>query len=181
MRSAAGRVWDFIKVLTLFGVVAFVSAYLADYAGEEYSGTARVIDGDSLEVGGQEIRLFGIDAPEFSQDCQSSTKTGTFSCGREALKHLKRLIGGRVVHCDGWEMDKFQRLLATCKAGDVLLNERMVRDGWAVAYGDYAGLEFEAMQAKRGLWAGEFKLPAQWRTDRREAHSPSLFRSLKFW
>ncbi len=33
----------------------------------EISGPARVVDGDTLEIGGERIRLYGIDAPESAQ------------------------------------------------------------------------------------------------------------------
>ena len=39
-------------------------------AGAELAGTARVIDGDTIEVAGTRVRLWGIDAPEHDQTCQ---------------------------------------------------------------------------------------------------------------
>ena len=45
-------------------------------------GTGHAKDGDSLMVGDTEVRLFGIDAPEWDQSCQ---KNGTdWSCGAAA-------------------------------------------------------------------------------------------------
>ena len=65
MRRAGAKIWDFLRVLILFALLAVFSAFLANYADEEYSGAAKVLDGDSLIVAGQEIRLKGMDAPEY--------------------------------------------------------------------------------------------------------------------
>ena len=40
--------------------------------GEIIAGRARVVDGDSLEIGAARIRLFGIDAPEGAQHCRDA-------------------------------------------------------------------------------------------------------------
>ncbi|MBK8457575.1 MAG: thermonuclease family protein [Phyllobacteriaceae bacterium] len=103
----------------------------------------------------------GLDAPEFSQICRRDN--ADYGCGREARGELKRLIGGQKVVCDGWERDKYNRLLASCRAGATDLNASMVANGWAVAYGGYAAEEAAARQAKRGLWAGTFDRPSSWR------------------
>ena len=86
-----------------------------------------------------------------------------YPCGRDARDALRRLIGGRAVTCEGWERDRYGRLLAFCKAGAVDLNRALVEQGWAVAFGDFQAEEFAARQAARGLWAGDFDRPRQWR------------------
>ena len=58
-------------------------------AGEAITGPARVIDGDPLFVAGQEIRLYGIDAPECNQTCAWPGKT--IPCGRLATLALMDL------------------------------------------------------------------------------------------
>eukprot|EP00959_Pyramimonas_sp_CCMP1952_P001539 31623-Pyramimonas_sp.AAC.1 len=48
---------------------------------EVLSGSPRTVDGDTLEVAGTRIRLYGIDAPESLQMCK--TKSGKdYSCGK---------------------------------------------------------------------------------------------------
>jgi len=181
MRRTTSKVWDFMKVLGLFAAVAGLSAFLADFSSDEFAGYARVIDGDSLHIGEREIRLFGIDAPEFSQTCQRNDHDQSFACGREALAHLQRLIAGKDVYCNGWERDKYNRLLAICSVENLNLNEAMVLSGWAVAFGDYEALERQARQSRRGLWDTDFLPPSQWRKETREARTEGLFQALKFW
>ena len=181
MRRAGAKIWDFLRVLVLFAVLAVFSAFLANYAAEDYSGVPKVLDGDSLIVAGQEIRLKGLDAPEYKQSCKSKSAGSTFACGRAALDHLKRLIGGREIDCRGWETDKYQRVLATCSVDATLLNEQMVLDGWAISFGGYSRLEEEAKEARRGLWAHEFVSPAEWRRQSQETHTSGLLDSFLFW
>ena len=127
------------------------------------AGRALVGDGDSLQIDDTRIRLEGIDAPEFQQICTLSGRQS--DCGRQAARHLRRLIGQRQVECAGWRVDRFERLLAVCHAGDIDLNARMVFDGWAVSFGAYEGEEAQARRAGRGLWAGSFDRPRDWRRD----------------
>ena len=44
----------------------------SEQTGPTISGRAKIIDGDSLEVAGARIRLFGIDAPEAHQQCRDA-------------------------------------------------------------------------------------------------------------
>lgn len=165
------RVKDFLGVLILFGSVALLSAWLAQQAGQELSGRSVVLDGDSLRLADQEIRLLGIDAPEFSQQCVRLSDGEQIACGRQSRNHLRALIDARDVICDGWEQDKFDRLLAVCSVEGVELNRTMVADGWAVSFGAYEGEEAIASANGKGLWSSEFQRPSEWRRDSKEAHS----------
>src|SRR5262245_40881780 len=66
--------------------------------GGTIAGRARVVDGDSLEIGFSRIRLFGIDAPEARQDCRDKDNRVT-PCGMQARRALLDLVGGREVSC----------------------------------------------------------------------------------
>ena len=83
--------------------------------GAPIQGRAKIIDGNSLEVAGERIRLFGIDAPEGKQDCRDANGLG-YSCGREAARILTALIGGRPVTCTRVTHDQYERDVATCVA-----------------------------------------------------------------
>jgi endonuclease YncB( thermonuclease family) len=124
-------------------------------------GRARVGDGDGLTIGDTRMRLVGIDAPELAQDCRIDGRR--VACGIVARDRLIGLIAGRPVDCDWGRLDRWGRALARCRAGGTDLGAAMVRDGWAVAYGGHEAEEAEARAARRGLWAGTFEWPEEWR------------------
>lgn len=129
-----------------------------------------VIDGDSLTVRQEDapltIRLTGIDAVEYRQDC---TRTGApWPCGREARSALEKLAGRGALHCELAAKDHYGRTLATCRTAafpdGIDLGAEMVRQGWAVATSDaYMVEEAEAQARQRGIWQGGFVRPTDWR------------------
>jgi endonuclease YncB( thermonuclease family) len=132
-------------------------------AATPITGRARIIDGDSLEVAGETIRLFGIDAPEAHQQCRDANGQD-YACGRDAARILTALIGGRPVSCTLVTHDRYARDVATCQAEGRDLGEAMVRAGYARhSEGRYAAAERDARAAKRGIWAGAFEEPEAWR------------------
>jgi endonuclease YncB( thermonuclease family) len=156
--------------LVIIAVLAFVAHLMKApprTPGEPVTGRARVIDGDSLEISGVSIRLFGIDAPERDQNCLDADSRA-YSCGGAALRALAAAIAGRDVTCTPVEVDQYKRDVAVCTADGVDLGETMVRGGYALDYvrysrGRYAAAEHEAREARRGLWAGTFERPTLWR------------------
>ena len=135
------------------------------------STPARVIDGDTIDISGQRIRLHGIDTPEAKQTCQRSGVT--WLCGAEATKTLKELIGNSDVSCTERDRDRYGRIVAVCYANGRDLNAAMVLSGMALAYrkysDDYTGQEASARAARRGLWGGQFMPPWEWRRGKRLA------------
>ena len=135
----------------------------------ELSGRASVIDGDSIEVTGQEIRLHGIDAPEFKQTCIAGGKT--WRCGRQATRALARKVSGRKVVCAQRGRDRYGRVIAVCRKNREDINAWLVSQGWALAYRRhsraYVDEEAAAQAAKRGIWRGEFVPPWEWRNKQR--------------
>jgi endonuclease YncB( thermonuclease family) len=125
------------------------------------AGSPRLVDGDSFHLGGDEVRLVGIDAPEGRQTC---TRNGAiWPCGEDSWRTLMQLIAKRSISCTARERDQHGRVLAVCFAGQTELNREMVASGMAVAYGNYEREEAAARAARRGLWSGEFERPKAWR------------------
>lgn len=129
------------------------------------TGTAHVIDGDTMKVHGVTLRLQGIDAPERRQLCLKGARH--IPCGREASRYLADRIGGQPVSCEPIGIDPYRRTLAICFKGGEDLNAVMVRDGQAVAYRyfshRYVSHENEARAFHRGVWATVFENPYDWR------------------
>lgn len=158
--------------LGLAGAILLGLVPPASSAESAFTGVAHSIDGDSLYVGGREVRLFGIDAPEYHQTC---TREGRpWACGAEAAKQLSALVTNKQVRCEQVDTDEHGRIVARCTAGPVDLNRTMVATGYATAYRyyslDYASAEESARVHRRGIWAGTFEMPRQYRQE--EAHSP---------
>lgn len=157
----------------LFSCIVASSAFLASVAsaGDLITGHARVVDGDTLAIGDERIRLYGIDAPEKGQDC-TNAKGQRYLCGPVASRELVRKIAGRPVECDAKSVDRYRRIIAICRnfAGDDV-GQWMVQSGNAVAYSKYSAIyahdEQSARDAKRGLWSGSFVLPSDWRKGKR--------------
>jgi endonuclease YncB( thermonuclease family) len=132
------------------------------------SGHMLVVDGDSLRVRDDmdDLRLYGIDAPELTQLCRDRRKE-TYPCGERAKSHLERLIAGRAIECTVEDVDRYGRSVSICKSGNTNLNFQMVTDGWAVAYREhdslYADAEAGAQERGAGLWQGQFDKPRLWR------------------
>ena len=136
----------------------------------DIGGAARVVDGDTLELRGEKLRLQGIDAPELAQTCEASGRQ--VLCGKLAAQHLGGLIGTRTLDCAVEGQDRYGRGLARCRADGRDVAEAMTRDGWAMSdrrYSDgrYHGAEAIARAGRRGIWAMDFEDPADWRARRR--------------
>jgi endonuclease YncB( thermonuclease family) len=136
-------------------------------------------DGDSFRLGDHRYRLHGIDAPELHQDCKDVSGKD-WPCGVRARSELRRLIGTHPVECKAVTIDRFGRIVATCTAGGKDLSEEMVRSGFATVFtrpgfsSPYDKAQAEARAEKRGIWAGSFDVPSDWRrANPREAELPS--------
>ena len=140
-------------------------SYAGPGSAQLLEGAARAVDGDTLEIDGQRVRLYGIDAPESDQTCQ---RDGTnWPCGQIAAQQLSALVKGQQVVCNSKGTDHFGRILAVCSAGPEGLNAVMVEQGWALAYrqysDDYAAAELSAKNNRLGVWSSTFTLPSDYR------------------
>ena len=142
--------------------LVFASAALAD----TIMGTASVIDGDTIEIHGQRIRLHAIDAIESRQRCYLPDGRA-WNCGKEAAIALADRIGRAAVACEIRDVDRYGRWVGVCRQGSEDLNAWLVRAGWAVAYRryglDYVAEEKLARAQRAGIWASTFEMPWDWR------------------
>lgn len=148
-----------IKILLL------VSLAFAGAAHANPSGSIRVIDADTLDVGGDRVRLFGIDAPEIGQPCVLGGRT--IDCGRWAADLVRARFEGQRARCTTRDVDRYGRQVATCDVGGVDLGQVIVAEGWAIAYRRYSMIydldEKAAAVAARGLWAATMQDPEAFR------------------
>lgn len=135
---------------------------------KKFSGTGFVLDGDSIRVGKKEVRLFGVDAPEYKQKCLNA-KNKEYACGLASRDFLLELAGGKFIECAFSEKDKYDRYLGKCYVDGVSINEELVRNGMAVVYNFTESdpktdlLEKQAKDKKIGVWQGSFQLPKDYR------------------
>lgn len=155
-----------IHILALAAVSASTLAAVAAQGQSFWTGQARVIDADTIDIGDTRFRLHGIDAPESGQSCRHPQR-GTWRCGQQAALALSDKIGRAHVTCHQTDQDRYGRVVAVCDLRGDDLNNWLVTSGWAVAYRkysqDYDGAERQAQQSKRGIWSGDFVPPADWR------------------
>ncbi len=145
------------------------------------AGVARAKDGDSIMIGKLDTRLFGIDAPEHDQICQN-TDGDSWPCGQEAKAALARLVNDKQLRCDVRDVEPIRgrRPIVRCFDGNHEINVEMVRLGLAVVFDRYVsatpnyltlqGIESEAKAAGRGMWAGTFERPEDYRANRWERY-----------
>lgn len=150
----------------LLGLLSLFLLFLPAF-GQSLVGRASVVDGDTLEIHGQRIRLWGIDAVESSQTCLDP-QGKPWPCGRRAAFALADFIGGSPVACAPKDTDRYGRVVAVCAVRGVELNRWLVEEGWALAYLQYGGTVYleaqrKAEKTKRGIWQGSFVPPWEYR------------------
>ena len=132
----------------------------------------KVLDGDSIRVKkGKEIievRLYGIDCPEWKQDYGNRAKQFT----RSQLYH-------KTVEVDPIDIDRYGRTVALVTSSGQLISRELVRKGLAWVYLKYCRkqplctelekLEDAARGQRRGLWKAKNPVsPWQWKRQNRK-------------
>ena len=141
-----------IKLTLAIAAALMVSAPV--HAETLITGPARVLDGDTLDLGPVRVRLFGIDAPEGGQTCGLADGS-EWDCGKAATDRLAELADGQSLDCAPVDRDRYGRIIADCFLDGVNLGETLVRDGLAWSYRrysrDYVPAETAAKTARRGV------------------------------
>ena len=156
------------KIASILALMATLTATGAASA-QTVSGPAVVIDGDTLEIRGERIRIIGIDACEARQ--KASLNGQEWPCGVMATAWMVERTLGKETRCVANKRDRYKRLLAVCTVDGEDLGAGIIRDGLAVAYRyrgkvsnpEYLPMEAEAREAGRGLWESDFQMPWDWR------------------
>ena len=129
------------------------------------NGKPRIIDGDTIHIKSNKIRLHGIDAPETKQTCKINDEV--WFCGKQSTKELKNLINKQEVKCITNDVDIYNRFVAICYVNEININQWMVKSGWAIAYRyystDYIIEEKYARDNELGIWKSEFLKPYAYR------------------
>lgn len=158
--------WWMVGAFGICFAILFLIIVFRAYAGDAIAGRASIIDGDTIEIHGQRIRLWGIDAPEGRQRCVKGGKL--WRCGTDSANALADYIGTRPVTCTERDRDRYKRIVATCEVTGQDIGAWLVRKGWALDYtrysdGAYSNEQKQAETEQRGLWQGEFEPPWVWR------------------
>ena len=146
--------------------VRLAACLLCLWAGPVAAQQIRIVDGDTFDLGQTRVRLLDIDAPEMGQTCRDHRRKA-YRCGERAANALRELLSVGRVRCAGSERDRYGRRLARCTVGGQDVGAMMVLGGQAVAYTKFADTylpqQLDAHKAGRGLWAGSFQLPWEFR------------------
>ena len=174
-----------LLLLAVAGVLAFAVGRCSGggdgtvtVRGRQYPAQVRgiplALDGDTLDLDGLRVRLFGVDAPEREQLCARSDGT-RYACGQFAREALVDIAAGLPVVCTRRGVDAAGRMVADCSGHGGDLGSQLVEAGAALALReatpDYNDEEDSARQARRGLWEGTFENPADLRA--RQAEAPA--------
>jgi endonuclease YncB( thermonuclease family) len=135
------------------------------FAGE-ITGTPRIVDGDTVEIGHVKIRLSGIDAPETDQICLDANGQ-RWACGIAARDELIKHSNGQRWECETAGTDQYGRSLCNCFIEGEDVSAWIVRSGWALSFVRYSHAydadEVAAREAQAGVWSGSFIAPWDWR------------------
>ena len=132
----------------------------------ELVGIPRMLDGDTVLIGGVTVRLKGTDAPEKRQLCLDA-KGQRWACGIEARNRLIERSADWSWTCSVSGGAGWNRSLGSCHVAGEDIQRWMVRSGLALSYKRFSRAydadERAAREARAGLWSGTFIEPWNWR------------------
>jgi endonuclease YncB( thermonuclease family) len=155
--------------ISLYSIITLILLISIPAQATDLSGTAKVKDGRTLTVNGTTFELYGIDAVELDQVCQTKRKKD-FPCGHVAATALAAVVRNVIVKCRP-EGPSEPVLKMACIAGPMDVAELLVLQGWAFAdpkTGEkYQRAERAARMLNEGIWKGLFDYPWDWRKQHR--------------
>ena len=148
-------------------ILILCSIFISLGSNNAFSGQKiKVIDGDSIELNGERIRLEGIDAPEYTQYCFDYKKE-KYDCGIKSKEYLEKIVMVEDFYCESMGKDKYNRTLSVCYANGQNVNEAMLAAGWAVVYRSqnpiYNMAQLRAKRQKNGIYRGKYIAPELYR------------------
>jgi endonuclease YncB( thermonuclease family) len=165
--------------LVLVILAVLFASYRGTFSSQSSGEHLQVIDGDTLQVGGDVIQLYGIDAPELGQLCDSNGRL--WHCGMEAALALNKLLtlNRSSLRCSPWSNEVQSATAPTrapqvCEVGDQDVAVLTLHTGNSLAlpgaFPDYVEAERQAREGGVGIWHSDFVVPWKWRAG---AQSPS--------
>lgn len=152
-----------------------VLCVLASQAIGEVKGRFEVVDGDTFRVGRETVRLFGLDAPESDQTCQTEQRVD-WACGAWVTEQVQARYDGQWAVCAPLGSDRYDRVIARCEVRGQDVGEVLVSEGLAFAYRRYSMIydvtEKQAAVNDRGLHGSRVQNPAAFRTARVRGRVP---------
>ena len=155
-----------IVLLVLVGL-AFAPPWWLSQRQSKLVGPAFVIDGDTIRINDERIRIVDVDAPEARQTCDRPDGT-QWHCGEQAMLALSAWIGERIVICEIGERAATGEWPAQCSVDGTDVARWLASEGWAVPAPDCTCLliRFASWRAKSdalGLWSSSSVMPWDWR------------------
>lgn len=170
VNKAARQVWMGL-IVVVSGLGAVPACVAADVAGY-VAGRMDIVDGDTLRIGAQRLRLFGVDAPERAQSC-TTAEGHIWPCGAWVTAQVRQRYQGAYARCTELAQDRYGRSVVRCEVAGGDLGHWLVREGLAFAYRKYSrryvAVETQAVAARRGVHGSDVQHPAAFRAARRQA------------
>jgi len=111
-----------------------------------WAASAVITDGDSLDLDGKHVEIWGIIAPSKTETC--TTQAGkSWPCGERAFEQLSTAAADETFACEAKEAG-----FVICRAGGLDVGMLLVKEGLARSRQDYKDVESRAREAKIGIW-----------------------------
>lgn len=112
-----------------------IACLLLGLACTALTGQATAIDGDTIRIGTQSIRLQGVDAPELSENL-----------GPAARDVMAQILAQGIVQCQSDGTHSYNRIVARCYIGRIDIAIPLIAGGWALDCPAYSGGRYRAYE-----------------------------------